>query len=279
MKFKKILYLAIAARAQAGWIAFGMAEAGGMKCADIVIYESSKPDTLTDAHVLSELVPLIDICQDWKLSSTHNEGGFIIFEGERKFDMNDSQDHIVFNDTETFIISQKVIAAWSNDTDTLQYHGKTNRARGSLRWFGVKDELTAFRQRRAIDATGYFDLSVNNYSIPAVGTTYTNFCFNWMPDIVPQGLPTDSNVVMLAAEMILDPIAGPLVHHATLQANSQTNNESRVCDTSAEANRHYWLYGWAFGGSPVEFPTEAGYTLGPLGGIQQFVFSMHYDNP
>jgi hypothetical protein len=163
-----LLYLAVAARAQDGWVAFGMAEAGGMKGADIVIYESSKPDTLTDAHVSSELVPLIDICQDWELISSYNDGGFITFEGVRKFDTKDSPDHIVFNDTEMFISPQKVIAAWGNETDTLQYHGKTNRARSVLRWFGVEDELTAFCQRMAIEATGYFDLSASNYSIKAI---------------------------------------------------------------------------------------------------------------
>jgi hypothetical protein len=148
-----------------------------------------------------------------------------------------------------------------------------------LRWFGVEDELTAFRQRLAIEATGFFDLSVNNYSIPAVEATYINFCFNWIPDIVPQGLPADSNVAMLSAEMIVDPISGPFVHHTTLIAKPVAMNESRACDDPADGNKQFWMYGWAFGGSPVEFPTEAGYTLGPLGGLQHFVFTVHYDNP
>jgi DOMON domain len=84
----ELLYVAVAARAMDGWIAFGIAETGGMRGSDIVIYETSKPDRLTDAHVLHDRVaPFIDDCQDWTLAASYNEGGFLIFEGIRKFDL------------------------------------------------------------------------------------------------------------------------------------------------------------------------------------------------
>lgn len=61
---EEFVYIGVAARAT-GWVGFGMADAGGMKGSDIVIFEASKPGVLTDAFVMEERVPIVDDCQDW----------------------------------------------------------------------------------------------------------------------------------------------------------------------------------------------------------------------
>ena len=47
---RTMIQLAVAARAT-GWAAFGIAEAGGMKGADMVVFETASND-IFDAHVL-----------------------------------------------------------------------------------------------------------------------------------------------------------------------------------------------------------------------------------
>jgi DOMON domain/Copper type II ascorbate-dependent monooxygenase, N-terminal domain len=274
----ELLYVAVAARAMDGWIAFGIADAGGMRGSDIVIYETSKPDRLTDAHVLYDRVaPFIDDCQDWTLAASYNEDGFLIFEGIRKFDTKDAQDHIILDDTAINIPAQRVIAAWG-DSDTMQYHS-TKRARSAVRWFGAVDEQTSFRKLMKEQASGFFDMYLGNFTIPTLETEYVDFCYNWGPDFVPQGVPADSNVVMVGAEMILDPIAGPYIHHATTVGGVTSLNESLVCQEVGVYN--YPIYSWAFGAQPFLFPSDVGMTLGPgeKEGVQSFFIQVHYSNP
>jgi DOMON domain/Copper type II ascorbate-dependent monooxygenase, N-terminal domain len=272
------LYVAVAARAQNGWVAMGIAEAGGMKGADIVIYESSKPDQLTDAHVLDERVPLVDDCQDWSLVHVQNENGFLIFEGKRLLNTTDGQDHVIINDSETMVAAQRIIAAWG-DSDVMQYHGKTNRGRGSIRWYGTGDEYVFFRNTMAAKADGYFELFVNNYTVEAVDTKYVNFCFNWEPDIVTQGVPATENVAIIGAEIVLDKDGGKFVHHAAVSASHQTSNTSGTCLDTGKYDQ--FLYSWTPGALPLALPDDVGFTLGPapIQGILSFQVQIHYNNP
>lgn len=163
------LYIGVAARAT-GWISFGIAEAGGMKGADLVLFEMSNPGKLTDAYVMEERQPLTDDSQDWTFIDSRSEGGFLIFEGLRKLDTNDVNDHAIMNDTDSIIPAQRVIAAWG-DSDSLQYHGKS-KARGGLRWFGDGDDLSNFQSRMANESDGFFDTVVGNYSLKAIETDH-----------------------------------------------------------------------------------------------------------
>ena len=276
---EELLYLSFAARAQDGWIGFGMAESGSMAGSDMVIYETAKPDILTDAYVLRENLPLIDDCQDWLLVSSINDGGYLIVEGVRKFDTKDSQDRDVIYDAEGFMIAQKIIAAWGNDTDTMSYHGR-NRARGALRWFGTDEEVITFQKEMMAEATGFFELSVANYSIKTIDTEYVHFCFNWDTDIVPQGLNSSGNVALIAIEMVLDPIGKPYVHHAQLFAGRNTYNKSGVCEDYDSTKENY-LYGWSNGFPPFRVPKDTGFSLGTgeMEGFRQFRLEVHYNNP
>ena len=278
---EELLYLSFAARAQDGWIGFGMAEAGGMSGADLVIYETSKPDILTDAYVLRDPQPLIDDCQDWQLVSVLNDGGFLIVEGVRKLDTKDTQDRIVINDAEPFVVAQKVIAAWGNDTDMMTYHGKSNRARGALRWFGTEDESISFQRQMEVEATGFFDFSFGNYSIKANDTEYAIFCFDWLSHVVPQGLAANENVALIAVDIIPDPTTQQFLHHVSFLASPKLHNESNVCQFADPDLEQIYLYGWTFGASPFRLPTDVGLTLAPgeREGFQRFKCEVHYSNP
>jgi hypothetical protein len=193
----------------------------------MVIYESSNPDKLTDAYVLGELAsPLVDDCQDWTLINVTSDGGFLIFEGKRKFVTGDSQDHEIFKDDEVFLAAQRVIVAWG-DTETRSFHGDKN-VKGALRWFGDGDELSNFRKLMDEKADGHFDLLVGNYTVPAERTTYVDFCLGWS-DVVQQGIPESQGTISMIGIETLDGTEGArFVHHASI-FGSETESISGTC--------------------------------------------------
>jgi hypothetical protein len=93
------IYLAVAARAT-GWVGFGISENGGMQGADILLFEAARPDALIDSYNLETRWPLSDDCQDWTLTSSATDGGFLIFEANRAFDTGDGQDRAIIPDAE-----------------------------------------------------------------------------------------------------------------------------------------------------------------------------------
>jgi hypothetical protein len=269
------IYIAVATRAL-GWAAFGLAEGGGMKGADVVIFETANPGEIRDAHVLDKRIPVDDNCQDWVYVDSQTEGGFLIFEAYRKLDTMDSQDHRIINDADTLIPAQRFIAAWG-DSSTATYHGR-NSARGSLRWYGGGDELKIIYEKLMKQADGYFDLLVPNHTLAVKGTDYADFCFVWDPDLTSQGVPSNVSIAVIAAEMMIRDEARPYVHHADVYASSVPSNESRKCIESAYG---YSLYSWAPGTLPFVLPENVGYELGPTSsdGLQSFRLQIHYNNP
>ena len=116
-----MIYLGVAVTQATGWAAFGLAESGSMRGADIVMY-TAETDTLTDTYVLDELVqPFLDTCQSWTLINSVVDDGFIIFEAKRLLNTSDTQDRIIIDDSQYIIPVTRVIAAWGNDT-TPSYH-------------------------------------------------------------------------------------------------------------------------------------------------------------
>ena len=68
--------------------------------ADILLFEAARPDTLIDSYNLEDRGPLSDDNQDWKLTSSATDGGFLIFEANRAFDTGDGQDRAIIPDAE-----------------------------------------------------------------------------------------------------------------------------------------------------------------------------------
>ena len=64
----------------AGWVGFGIAEAGGMKGSDIVFFDSGS-GILTDSWADGHKMPITDSCQDWCCSHSRSAHSprFILF--------------------------------------------------------------------------------------------------------------------------------------------------------------------------------------------------------
>jgi dopamine beta-monooxygenase len=268
-----------------GWVGLGLADAGGMKGADMVYYQSSQPGILTDAYADREAQPLVDDCQDWVFVDSFHEGGFLIVEGMRKLDTTDVNDHAIVNDADPFTAAQRVIFAWGDDA-SITNHG-TNIAKGGLHWYTTNtaadgNDATAFVQRMNATADAYFDVRVGNHSLRAIETDYVDFCFAWS-DFADQGVPQNGSVTLVGIAMLLDDVASPYVHHATFNGRrtppTSTSSGNTTC-TDPWRDYDYPLYGWAPGTYPFVMPDGVGFTLGMENdGLQGFRITMHYHNP
>jgi hypothetical protein len=85
-KANGILFFFNQAKVGGGWLGFGLSEAGAMKGADIVYYQSSSPSVLTDAYALDFVTPTRDDNQDWTLLNASNNGGWLTVEITRALD-------------------------------------------------------------------------------------------------------------------------------------------------------------------------------------------------
>jgi len=268
--------LAVAARAT-GWVGFGISEAGGMKGADMVVYETAS-NTVFDAHVLDDPAagPVRDDCQNWRLtnSTVDADGGFIVFEVERALDTGDAWDRVFIHDGNPRVPATRVIAAWG-DSGTVSYHGTRNRARASIRWFAAQDEVddaVAFQNAMARDADGSFDLRAVDYPIRRDRVTdYEHFCFS-QAELIALGIPADG-VHMIGMEPVID--ARAHVHHFILYGSTTETNDDDRCRKSFLSEM---ITGWAPGEGPVALPENVGSPLGGPGGYQSLVLEIHYDN-
>ena len=272
-----MIYLAVAVTQATGWAAFGLAESGSMRGADIVMY-TAETDALTDAYVLDELVqPSLDTCQSWTLINSVVDEGFIIFEAKRLLNTSDAQDRAIIDDTEFIIPSTRVIAAWGNDT-TPSYHFR-NVARGAVRFFGtpeMADDESFFFQTVSTEAEGNVTLSADNYIIPSdVVTTYARFCFS-SNDLMNSSVPMDQDLHVIGFEPFVQPGNTKYVHHYIVYASEMPFNY-----TNASCAEEYpaleIAYVWAPGDFPLALPTNVG---GPLGarGYQSYALEIHYNN-
>ena len=272
-----MIYLAVAVTQATGWAAFGLAESGSMRGADIVMY-TAETDALTDAYVLDELVqPSLDTCQSWTLINSVVDEGFIIFEAKRLLNTSDAQDRAIIDDTEFIIPSTRVIAAWGNDT-TPSYHFR-NVARGAVRFFGtpeMADDESFFFQTVSTEAEGNVTLSADNYIIPSdVVTTYARFCFS-SNDLMNSSVPMDQDLHVIGFEPFVQPGNTKYVHHYILYASEMPFNY-----TNASCAEEYpaleIAYVWAPGDFPLALPANVG---GPLGarGYQSYALEIHYNN-
>jgi Copper type II ascorbate-dependent monooxygenase, N-terminal domain/DOMON domain/Copper type II ascorbate-dependent monooxygenase, C-terminal domain len=291
----EMIQLAVVCPIGSGWCGFGIAEAGGMKGSDMIIYEA-EADELYDAYVLDDISagPVRDECQNWKLlnsiassqvtqtkSGGTDDDGVMIFEATRLLDTGDTFDKTFFNDSDSIVPATRVIAAWGN-TATVSYHGQ-NRLRDAVRFFrnGEVDEDSIFKRSMEELSEGFIDLTADNYIIPTEETTYADFCWTYA-DLVKLGLLDSADLHSIGFEAIVDGDALEYVHHFVLHAGSDpfTNLTSPVsyeyCDNNFTAPDI--AYVWAPGEEPLSLPLNIG---GPLGvnGFQSFRLETHYNNP
>ena len=269
------IHLAVATRAT-GWVGFGLAENGGMRGSDVVLFRADQPNQLTDAHVLDQLWPDQDACQNWQLDFSQTYGGFLIFEATRLLDTGDPQDRVFFNDTSTLVEPHLVIAAWG-DSDTWAYHG-LNHAKGAIRFFGDgTDPFEAFRQEMDQHAEGSFFLGGNNYTIPTNETTYQTFCFS-AADLVSLGVPVNQSLHVIGVAPDIDARSRSYVHHFTSFSTETAAKDINGNCLPATGARGF-LYGWAPGVFPITFGEDKGIPFGGQGGLQAAQIEIHYNNP
>lgn len=271
------IQLAIVAPAT-GWSAFGLAESGSMRGADIVMYTAST-NTLTDSYVLDQLVmPMTDACPShWELIDSTISDGFIIFEAQRPLNTGDPQDRVIFDDSSTMVAATRVIAAWG-DSDTPSFHG-SNAARGSIRFFGTAETIdiqTYFAQSMAKESEGNFTVSAENFIIPSdVVTTYQFFCFS-RKDLVDRGVPMNDDLHTIGFEPIVQIGNSKYVHHYVLFGSSDPWNQTLAC-TNENYPQIETAYAWAPGAFPQLLPSNVGGLLG-IDGFQSFALEIHYNN-
>jgi len=274
-------HVSIAVAVQAdGWLGFGLSENGGMRGADMFLFAAAdKNGSLTDAHVLQELYPIKDECQNWDLVNSTVQDGFIIVEATRELDTGDLQDRRLLNDTDLTVTASIIIMAWG-DTETWSYHGN-NFVRGNIRIFGDGQTETQSFATTLEEADGALELRANNFTIPSDETTYQEFCWN-TNDLIALGVPMNESIHIIGAEAIVPEATRQYIHHFILLASSTSssqsvseNSEPFFCQGKLDVEI---LYGWAPGGSPLIFPQNVGVPLGK-DGISGFRLQIHYNNP
>jgi Copper type II ascorbate-dependent monooxygenase, C-terminal domain/Copper type II ascorbate-dependent monooxygenase, N-terminal domain len=258
-------------------LSIGISEAGGMKGADIVLFEAGTKK-LIDSHVLdANAMPIKDDCQSWHLISSFVGHEFIIFEASRAIDSGDTQDRPFQNDAEAFTAATRVIGAWG-DSVTPSFHGD-NYAKGALRFNGVPAAggvLENFRSVMQSEAEGSFKIGATDYAVPDwTRTTYGDFCLS-SADLKANGVPLDGDRLhILGIEPRVDPRAAPYVHHFLVYGSTVD-----CVGGDGGPPLHELIFGWSVGGLPLELPPSVGIPLGDAGGgYVSFRIQIHYDNP
>lgn len=275
----RTIRLAVAAPAT-GWVGFGLAEAGGMKGADIVLFEAAT-NTLTDAYAIEYVAPKTDDSQDWLLIHSQTDGNIIIFEAERLLDTGDAMDRPIGFDGEFVIPPHRVIAAWG-DTPTVSYHGD-NRARSALRFYPAHGnsgrEEDVFAEEMAQEAEGYIDLLMPDHPVSLDETEYVDLCFSYQ-DLINLGMPADVPLHIIGFEPVID--SARHLHHLVMFGSGYDGDlPEGSCDQTAVAFQGGLSLAWGYapGGVPWEMPDEAGVPLGPgEDSYKMFYLNYHYDN-
>ena len=158
-----------------GWIGFGISDAGGMRGADMVIYET-ETDSIGDYYSMDYVRPQLDDCgNSWTqlktwMDPTVTNDEFIAFRATRALDTQDSQDWPISPlDADISIVPTIIIAAYG-DTPTMQFHGNGNAVRSAVRFHasaaeeGADGKLMSNVDFLRSQADGSIFTKANNYT-------------------------------------------------------------------------------------------------------------------
>lgn len=247
----------------AGWIGFGVTEAGGMNGADILVgwVNSDGVANISDTWAFGLAKPVVDTCQSWQLvasqssESCSNGNCITTIVATRALVTGDSQDRDLVDDG----LPNQIIVAYGS-TDTFLYHGPSNRVTTSVNFFRAEtDPLQSLRS----DINVYtFEHQAGNYTIPPKETTYKTFCV----DVSGWNL---SHIV--GFEAIIDPPASlPFVHHFVYQTWDTPDCKGFLYKSAI------WLWGPGIPG--MALPSQAGFRLGNNSDIKGLQLEIHYHN-
>ena len=191
-----------------GWIALGLAEAAGMKGADVVMGHvdgASGSVHIGDYHAIANAAPIRDGCQDWSVLHGEEDSAEkrTILITTRNLTTSDSNDRPILLDS---IKRLKIITAMGAHGDdgggslpepAYAYHGAHKMKTTVDLRFGGAVTLLSWTAATSADASmSFIDLRANEgtftggggisqypapvangYPIPSSTTTYTSFCF------------------------------------------------------------------------------------------------------
>lgn len=269
-----------------GWVGFGLAEAGGMRGADIFMASVSSTGVATsgDYYSIGEEAPKKDVVEDWTLLSANEANGLTSVKFSRAFDTGDAQDRPFVNRLNEF--PQKILFAVGS-IDELSYHGRHGRGNDAINFFsnhGGHDLLADIKATPGVftkmftsedwaiptHCTGRTDRGTVNVatgvfpfrsSCTDLNTQYAEFCLD---------LSHDNASLLIASEFVIDEANRDIVHHFVTRGYSQSG------DCTGPIARG--IGGWAPGEEYLVFPNNAGVDIGPGGGLMSLNMQLHYDN-
>eukprot|EP01090_Pellita_catalonica_P018511 TRINITY_DN6011_c0_g1_i1.p1 TRINITY_DN6011_c0_g1~~TRINITY_DN6011_c0_g1_i1.p1 ORF type:complete len:580 (-),score=77.66 TRINITY_DN6011_c0_g1_i1:95-1807(-) len=265
-----------------GWIGFGFGEdtTGGMKGADIVIFEMLGTEPrLSDRYALKKVEPVEDACQDYTLESFETTESKTIVHISRPLETGDPSDRPILPG------GTRIVFAYGNQFQpAVGYHAGNRGA--SVIEFIPPVIIPPTLPPGTMSAEFFFD----NVEIPAEDTNYLCASFELPP------VTEDHHIIQI--DPLLDPNTVDYTHHMLVQiCNSNTNsywkyyndNPGESClegghsDSSTSSPEDSmgcldYLYVWAVGMGPLYIPKEAGYRMGPTA-ARYVVIQFHYTNP
>ncbi|XP_073788581.1 DBH-like monooxygenase protein 2 homolog isoform X1 [Danio rerio] len=238
-----------------GWISFGLSPNGGMTGADIVIGGVDNKGTyFTDRHALGNSMPVVDQKQNYKLLSLSESDGKTVMKFQRSIESCDE------NDLPVTILPMKLIYAYG-ETDDISYH-KAQR--------GTKEvNLLKYMPRASLSNATYFDITMENFMLPANQTYY---------HCKTARAPTfDSKQHIYRIEPVITNY--DLVHHLLLYRCPPTVTEPLELECYTKTERCMETIAvWGVGGGDFEFPEVAGLPIGGNVGDFFYRLEVHYNN-
>ncbi|XP_053098000.1 DBH-like monooxygenase protein 2 homolog [Pangasianodon hypophthalmus] len=240
-----------------GWVGFGFSPNGGMAGSDIVIGGVGPGGIyFTDRNAAGNFMPALDQKQDYKVLSLTEANGQTVMKFQRSIKACDEND---FSITEMPV---KLIYAYGN-TDDIGYH-KTLR--------GTKEvNLLSYMPRTSIPDSKYFDLTMTNFTIPAL-TTYYHCKIMSLPAF-------DTKHHIYRIEPVIQ--NKDIVHHLLLYRcppSVTKPSEERCYSREKETDCFTVVAVWGVGGGAFEFPEVAGLPVGGDGNGTLYRLEVHYNN-
>jgi hypothetical protein len=275
-----------------GWVAIGIAEAAGMKGADIMMGNVDGGSVrIGDYHAVANARPIADGCQDWTVLHGEESASSTLLIVRRSLVTGDSNDRSILLDS---IKVTKIITAMGADGDdggamssaaVYNMHPSQKRAKTTVNLrLGTAASLASFTA--AMESTSgvtYFDLRVNTasgatktpgidvttsissngYAIEAVRTTYVDFTFPGSSGAAAWKT-THGTKHAVAFVALDDPRSKGRIHHFVLKAS-----------TSADCSSAFpiWI---GTAGAYESLPADVGLQLSTFNCLE---LQVHYDNP
>jgi ABC-type multidrug transport system ATPase subunit len=274
-----------------GWVGMGIAEAAGMRGADIMMGHvlSSGKVVVEDFHSIANALPNKDGCQDWEALAGEEDAttGSTLLVFGRKFRTNDSNDHPILIQSIKRLTLLLAHGADGDDTDyNMHPTGKNVKYPVDLSKATSADKSNWRNEKIATHGITYLDLrasgtsptsaaakevngrqgpTVGGFNVPATRTTYVDFCYplsvnsNWARE----------NKYMIAFEGLVDPqgrTSNPNnIHHTVLYAYDG--------DDCSGTDSIIWVGGVTFF---EDLPENVGISFERF---KSFKLQTHYDNP